>query len=126
MNNIYVNKAGSDTDILIIEILAQKIWTQHYIPIIGKDQVAYMLERFQSFPAIKCDIENGYTYYIVYANDRPCGYSAVKIDNGVFLSKFYVEEAARGAGAGKAMLSSIIEYAKEHGQGRIWLTCNKC
>lgn len=125
MNGIYVNKALSDADIKTIEILAQKIWSQHYIPIIGKAQVAYMLERFQSFGAIKNDIENGYTYYIAYSGDKPCGYSAVKIDNGVFLSKFYVEEAARGAGAGKAMLSSISEYAKEHAQERIWLTCNK-
>ncbi len=125
MNNIEVKKALSDSDIKKIEVLAEKIWSQHYTPIIGSAQVSYMLEKFQSCESIKNDIRNGYTYYIVSLDGIPRGYSAVKTDNGVFLSKFYVEESARGKGAGKAMLSTITGYAKKENLKRIWLTCNK-
>ena len=125
MNNISVKTAQSDSDIELIEALAEKIWNQHYTPIIGKNQVDYMLDKFQSCEAMKDDISKGYTYFIVSVAGKPCGYSAVKADNGVFLSKFYVEEEARGKGAGKAMLSAINDYAKKKNLKRIWLTCNK-
>lgn len=32
--------------IAAVAALAREIWTQHYTPIIGAAQVAYMLERF--------------------------------------------------------------------------------
>jgi RimJ/RimL family protein N-acetyltransferase len=84
-----------------------------------------MLEKFQSESAISHDIEGGYTYLIAYFDGTPCGYSSIKQDNGVFLSKFYVMKAYRGKGIGKEMIRTINEYAAKHSAHRIWLTCNK-
>ena len=36
--------------------MAKEIWTEHYTPIIGKDQVDYMLDKFQSNDAISGQI----------------------------------------------------------------------
>ncbi len=38
----------NEDQIDIVESLANEIWTEHYTPIIGKDQVKYMLDKFQS------------------------------------------------------------------------------
>ena len=122
--NITIKKAVK-SDSKLIETLAKEIWTQHYLSIIGIGQIDYMLDKFQSESAISHDIECGYTYLIAYFDGTPCGYSAVKQDNGVFLSKFYVMKAYRGKGIGKAMMRTIAAYAEEHSEGRIWLTCNK-
>ena len=45
--------------------LAKNIWNEHYLPIIGNEQVLYMLEKFQSQDAIKQQIDRGSKYYII-------------------------------------------------------------
>ncbi|MDD5016877.1 MAG: GNAT family N-acetyltransferase [Eubacteriales bacterium] len=125
-NILRIEKAADSTDIITIETLARQIWEQHYTPIIGADQVTYMLENFQSRSAIENDIASGYIYYIAYAADIPCGYCSIKHDDdGLFLSKLYVRQAHRGKGIARAMLEHIDAYAKQHGMNRIRLTCNK-
>ena len=118
-------KQATIKDAAVIETLAKQIWTQHYTPIIGEKQVSYMLDKFQSQAAIKSDIDSDYVYAIAYLNDAACGYSADKIDRGVFLSKFYVLQSCRGAGVGKALMDNIVSFTNDHKQPRIWLTCNK-
>ena len=124
-SSLRIKKVSDESDMKIIETLAKDIWTQHYTAIIGKEQVDYMLDNFQSQHAIKRDIAIGYRYYLAYINDIACGYSSIKIDNGVFLSKFYVKQSCRGLGLGKAMMENIFLFAKQHNESRIWLTCNK-
>lgn len=55
--------AKTDDDIREIAVLAEEIWNQHFVDIIGKAQVDYMVEKFQSYPALKKQIEQeGYEY----------------------------------------------------------------
>ena len=123
--SLRVETVFSSTHIEAVESLAKTIWNQHYTPIIGQSQVDYMLEKYQSKAAVKNDIKNGYTYYIAYLDNEPQGYCAVKMDDGVFLSKFYVIDEARGKGIGKSLLGYVKDYGNQHGAKRIWLTCNK-
>ena len=53
MNTTEIRPAKSDSEIQDIAILAEEIWHQHFTPIIGKEQVDYMVDKFQSYPAIK-------------------------------------------------------------------------
>ena len=41
---------------VVVEIAAE-IWTEHFTPIIGSEQVEYMLNKFQSSQAITRQIE---------------------------------------------------------------------
>lgn len=124
-NNLRIEKVGSKSDIKIIETLAKEIWTQHYMSIISKAQIDYMLAKFQSKSAIEKDIINGYIYSLGFLDDVPCAYSAINIEKrGVFLSKFYVKLSFRKKGIAKAMLNIIYTHAKQN-SNRIWLTCNK-
>ena len=48
-----IRKAETNEDLQEIAALADVIWHEHCTPIIGKEQVEYMLSRFQSYPALQ-------------------------------------------------------------------------
>jgi hypothetical protein len=49
-------KLESNDDIQQILKLAKPLWLEHYSSIIGEPQVLYMLDKFQSFSAIKSQL----------------------------------------------------------------------
>jgi ribosomal protein S18 acetylase RimI-like enzyme len=110
-----------------IAMLAQQIWHEHYTPIIGVDQVRYMLERFQSGKAIATQISHqGYDYYLIRAGEEGCGYLAVRPEErALFLSKIYLTTQVRGRGWGRAALGFVEGLARDRGLDRISLTVNK-
>lgn len=93
--------------------LAHKIWREHYNPLIGKAQVEFMLEKFQSAEPISKQIqEDRYLYYLLQQSDRNVGYCAFQErGESLFLSKIYVDSSEHGRGFGRA----IMEFAKESG-----------
>src|SRR5210317_552378 len=100
---IKITSVTSTTLLQQIESLADIIWREHYTPIIGKDQVDYMLEKFQSVTAMHAQIEQGYAYFLVHKNGTAVGYFSIqKRDDTMFLSKLYVLKNYRGQGLGKA------------------------
>ena len=111
----------------IVAQLAEEIWNEHYVPIIGQEQVDYMVEKYQSVPAISHQIEEeGYTYYLVYAGEEAVGYLGVQTrEQDLFLSKYYMHSSQRGKGYGKEALEFIRQYAREHQLQGISLTVNK-
>jgi ribosomal protein S18 acetylase RimI-like enzyme len=124
-----VNTAGTAEDAALVEALADRIWTEHYTPIIGPDQVRYMLREFQSAAAIYRDMtEGGYIYFIAFADGEAAGYCAARPDEslkGIFLSKLYVEKGFRGRGISRQFLERLSELAARQGCSHIWLTVNK-
>ena len=74
------------------------IWHEHFTPIIGKEQVEYMLSRFQSYPALQDQVLTGYEYYRLLGNRKLCGYMAIRQDQDgrMFLSKLYIAKQYRG------------------------------
>lgn len=121
--------AGEQKKVEELAALARSIWTEHYTPIIGKSQVEYMLDKFQSAGQIQKDIkDNGYRYFIAYSGEKQIGYCAVKPcheSGGLFLSKLYVEKSMRGHGVSRIMLNKIKSVAKLNNLDYIWLTVNK-
>ncbi|MBV6624035.1 MAG: GNAT family N-acetyltransferase [Rivularia sp. (in: Bacteria)] len=88
--------------------LANNIWNEHYLPIIGTHQVSYMLDKFQSEDAIKQQIDEGYKYYLIFYNQVEAGYFSVKDkEEQLFLSKLYILKSFRGKGIGKQTINFI-------------------
>ena len=117
---------ASDADAGIIARIARPIWEEHYTPIIGQDQVNYMLNKFQSESAIQSQIAEGYHYYLVNFDSKAAGYMATKIEaSKLFLSKFYLSSEYRGNGIAKIMLRYLTQQASESGCQLIELTVNK-
>lgn len=126
MNTFKIVPAKTDADLKEIATLAEEIWHQHFTPIIGKDQVIYMVDKFQSYPAIKGQTENGYEYFKIYNGEIFAGYTGVHEENGsLFLSKLYLHESQRGQHLSTKAFHFLVELCKERGLDKIWLTCNR-
>ncbi len=112
-----------------LESLAREIWTEHYLPIIGQEQIDYMLDKFQSFSAITRQIQcEGYQYYFIVAKGTEVGYLGLVPDlaeDKMMISKIYVSKSARGTGAGTAALSFAKDLCQQQGIGKLWLTVNR-
>lgn len=123
---ITIKKAVTEEDVRQLALLADEIWHEHFTPIIGIDQVEYMLKRFQSYEAIKNMIENeGYHYYMAYDGGVFCAYIGVhpEQEERLFISKLYVERAHRGKKISKKLLAYVTE-AFPHLKTQ-WLTVNR-
>ena len=127
MGQLEVRKAETDTQVREIADLAKVIWNEHFTPIIGKDQVDYMVEKFQSYPALKEQISEGYEYYQIFSSGEFCGYTGIHPgeDNRLFLSKLYIKKESRGHHLATGAFSFLKEICRERGYSAIWLTCNK-
>lgn len=123
-----IEKVTSKALIEITAQLAHKIWNQHYVPIIGQDQVDYMLGKFQDFEAISNQIKNGYEYFVIFNQNIPSGYLALvpnQNDKKLMISKIYVDSDFRGLGLGSKLMEFTLETAKEGTFECVWLTVNK-
>jgi len=102
-------------DISSIVAIGKEIWEEHYTPIIGSDQVSYMLGKFQSESAIEKQITDGYDYFKVLDQEELIGYLATeKRPNAdekiVFISKFYIRNDQRGKGYGSRCLKFLLNH----------------
>jgi RimJ/RimL family protein N-acetyltransferase len=130
-------QSTTEKELRAIEQIARFIWHEHYTPIIGKEQVEYMLEKFQSTDVMLNQVAEGYRYYSVVEHLEPfhlskpknillIGYFAIKPEeDSLFISKFYLHPNARGNGYGRTMLTFIKEQAESGNLSKLRLTVNK-
>lgn len=120
-----IEEVFSPPDIIAVQKLAHEIWNEYYPPIIGQDQVTYMLDTFQTAKAILEQIQEGYHYFLLKKEVTCIGYMAVqKQDSSVFLSKFYIQKDDRKKGYAKEALHFLQDYAKKEALHSISLTVN--
>lgn len=125
MSNIVIKKLERN-DIPPLAEVASEIWHEYYTPIIGLQQVEYMVEKFQSVKGITEQIENGYEYYFAMYNGEVAGYFGVQPQSdNLFLSKLYIKKAFRGKGISTEILTYIKGIALKYGKSKITLTINR-
>ncbi len=115
-------------EIATVAELAQAIWTLHFTPLIGAAQVAYMLEHFQSVPALTQQIASGWEYSLAELDQQAVGYTALipeRAQQRLMVSKLYVQQAVRGQGVGTALLQFIEQRALADSMTTLWLTVNR-
>ena len=126
MENFKVVHAATDSAVGEIASLAEVIWHEHFTPIIGEAQVRYMVDKFQSFPALKEQIAGGYEYFQIFNNDIFSGYIGIHEENNeLFLSKLYLAKESRGQHLATKAFDFLKNLCRERGLEKIWLTCNK-
>ncbi len=118
-----------------VATLAHEIWYEFFVPLVGRPQVDYMVQKFQNAVAIQLQIDQGYEYFLVRRAVTPgqamdmgdIGYCAVQQQPGrvMFLSKFYLHHAARGTGTGRKRMEFIEGLARRRELSLLWLTVNK-
>lgn len=130
--------------------MAHDIWFEYWPALIGADQTAYMVERFQSKDAIARDIaEHGYEYYFVIDEaGKTVGYVGIAPErflddmenprakehgeaiaalhaNRLFISKIYLYAEERGKHYSSQILAWLRDYARKLGLTGMYLTVNK-
>lgn len=106
--------------------MAKGIWHEYYESILGLDQVNYMVSHFQNFEAMQKQVQQeGYQYYLLLLDDKPCGYAAWTVSaTSLFLSKLYLQKWARGQGVASAVINHVKQESNNHGHV-VWLTVNR-
>lgn len=129
MTNLSIERVTTQDHISTVASLAKTIWNQHFVSIIGQEQVDYMLEKFQSAAPIQSQIDSGYEYYVVsQEGGQFVGYLALvpnETPGKVMLSKVYVLQEARGKGVGEQLLEFAKQRSMELGARSLWLTVNR-
>lgn len=123
-----IKRCESESEIKELAQLAAIIWNEYFVDIISKEQIAYMIEKFQSYPALKKAMqEDHYTYFLAYEQGQLIGYCGVKpeVDGRLFLSKLYLHKDSRGKGLSSSLMKEALHFAQESNMHAIYLTCNK-
>lgn len=123
---IQIILAQKPSDYKLIAQLAKTIWQEHYTPIIGKNQVVYMLDKYQSATAIEEQIKLEFNYYLIIYQEKAVGYLSFKKElEALFLSKIYILSNYRGLNIGKTAMLFIENKVVEMDCKKIILTVNK-
>ena len=116
----------SDLQISRVAGLAAKIWSEGYKDLIDEDQIEYMVNKFQSFPAILGAISQGYRYYIVRCGVSDIGYVGINSEGSrMFLSKFYIDAEHRGMGLTGKCMGILKDMCVSEGVRSIYLTVKR-
>lgn len=122
--NITIKNVSSPENIALTAQLGREIWHEHYDGLIGPKQVDYMLEHFQSVPAITEQIAHDTVYLLAYWDREPAGYCAFKPEEAkMFLSKIYIRRAFRRHRIATALFDQVQKASG--GKSAIYLTVNK-
>ena len=122
--------------------LAGAIWREYWPERIGADQTEYMVEQFQSLPAIRRDMakaDEPYEYWFIESNTadarsgEPCetrvvGYTGGHMEaatNRFFISKIYLLAEERGKGYASRVVTFYEDLCRRRGLRAMYLTVNK-
>ena len=122
----YIN-IRTDEEVKKLADLADEIWHEYWTCLLSIDQINYMVEKFQSYNAVKNQLKNdNYIYNIIEDNSNIIGYFGVSVkEDYLFLSKLYIKLEYRHKGYGNKAFDRIKQIARENGKLKIQLTVNK-
>jgi ribosomal protein S18 acetylase RimI-like enzyme len=101
---------ANQSDINRIADLAKLIWNQHYISIIGQDQVNYMLEKIYNYKSLLNQLnELNHLFFLITQSGKEIGFVSISSSNeeDFFIHKFYVDQHCANTGIGTQILSQL-------------------
>lgn len=88
--------------------IAEKIYYDYYVEMIGEDNVKYMLSEYQSANSVIDQIKSRrHSYYAIYCDDTFCGYFDIMVEGRrIILDKLYVSKPYRKRGIAR----NVVEH----------------
>ncbi|MCC7233429.1 MAG: GNAT family N-acetyltransferase [Bacteroidia bacterium] len=110
IQDLSFRQAGVD-DIPLIQQLAETIWRDHYIPIIGEKQVSYMLKKMYGKESLLQQMQESHVFYLLFQQFTPLGFISLsrKTEDHYFLHKFYILREHQGKGLGTCFFQRIVK-----------------
>ncbi|TDX82667.1 GNAT family N-acetyltransferase [Epilithonimonas xixisoli] len=123
-----ISKA-TETNIPVIQDLANKSWNSAYAHILEQKQIDYMLGLMYSESTLKTHFENpNYQYYLINEDEVFLGFIGFEFHNEpdtTKLHRIYFLKEAQGKGLGKKALEFVKSETEKSGDKRLTLTVNK-
>lgn len=121
-----IRPAATDVALDRIAALANEIWHEYYVPLIGLEQVNYMISHFQCYPELKKQVAQGYEYFQIFSGEHVAGYVGIRAEqDALFLSKLYIHKEFRGQHLTRHTMEFLLNLCRERSISKIWLTCNR-
>jgi ribosomal protein S18 acetylase RimI-like enzyme len=127
-NRLFKIKTAGIEDISLIRDMTHAIWPETYIPIIGEEQVRYMIDLFYSPLALREQmLLLQHQFIICYDENAPAGFASYsEIEPRTYkLHKLYVMLNVQGKGAGYHMLSHILDELRDRNAKALCLNVNR-
>ncbi len=103
-------KLATIADTQTIYNLAEKIWLHHYVPIVGEEQVRYMLANMYSYTSLQDQMENKmHQFYLIIHEEITIGFISVSGISDMKLHKFYISQDIQNKGIGKLVFQEILQ-----------------
>lgn len=123
MNDLLIRKAAI-ADINEISTLANKIWWHHYITIISKEQIEFMLDKMYSPESLAEQIQKAHSFFVALFDNTIIGYMSVykKEEQDFFLDKLYVDNTLQRKNVGGDLMNEAYKIV---GNGNLRLQVNR-
>lgn len=122
-------RTANVNDVPLIQHLAQGIWNEAYVALLGRPQVDYMLSRMYDTDRLQSEFAAGRVYEILEVDGVPAGYLSVSEAadprGPITLHKLYLRKAYHGHGLGQRALERIQSRAVSAGRRQVRLRVNK-
>jgi GNAT superfamily N-acetyltransferase len=127
---MYLIRKATTADVEAIIQIAEQTWWPTYEPLLGKEQVAYMLEKIYSQEKITEQVKNNeQTFLLLLEDEQPvafAAYSPREEDLEIYkLHKLYCLPVTQGKGYGRILINAVIEKTKEAGKHTLDLNVNR-
>ncbi len=126
-NETKYTREGTADDIAMIQDIAARVWPQTYEPIVGVEQVKYMLDRFYTHEALLEQLDTGHRFRIAYTNGEGIGFASFsEIQPGVYkLHKLYVAVETHGKGMGLFLMNDVVTELRKINAQELRLNVNR-
>jgi diamine N-acetyltransferase len=121
-------RKATTADIDLIRELTMQVWPPTYVPIVGEDQVAYMLQQFYSPGSLQRQMEELHHKFIIgYNGDQAVAFASYsEIEPRIYkLHKLYILPSQQGMGVGRFMINYIVGDIKSTGTTALHLNVNR-
>ena len=113
----------------IIQQIATVAYHHTYVPILGQDQVDFMLNKIYSLKSLSEQLENGHKFIIAQEDELDVGFASFSrketVPETYQLQKLYLLPELQGAGLGTFLIKEVISQAKDQGARYLQLNVNR-
>jgi GNAT superfamily N-acetyltransferase len=113
----------------IIQHIATVAYHHTYVPILGQDQVDFMLNKIYSLKSLSEQLENGHMFIIAREDEMDVGFASYSRKETVLgtyqLQKLYLLPELQGTGLGRFLIGEVISQVKEQGARCLQLNVNR-
>lgn len=127
---MYTIREATVADVDTILQIAEDTWWPTYEPLLGKEQVTYMLGTIYSRDKIAGQLANKeQTFLLLTEDEHPvafAAYSPREEDADIYkLHKLYCLPVTQGKGYGKILINAVADKTKEAGKHTLDLNVNR-